>query len=688
MTRQVELSSVIGVIQSKIILYSSVTRILKSAAPNVRQSTRLPTDIRMFEKLIKRAISMKQAQLAWRTFYFAIHGIVFALSGVLAFQLRFEFAIEPRYQLYFIPALLIWISVKLLTFGLGRFDREEWSQVSASDITRITGANIAASGFSTITLLVMFHGFPRSLFVLDFMICLQATIGLRAVARIVRELTVRSIGRGLRKRILIYGAGAGGVMLLRELRANSLSTHEVCGFIDDDPRKQGMLINRVAVLGSGQDLAEQTRRKGVAEVLIAIPSARGPQMAQILEHCHTAGAPCKTMPGLAEFVVSARAASQIRDVAVEDLLGRNPVHLDEETIRHKLEGRTILVTGAGGSIGSELCLQIARFRPQTVVGLDIAESALFNIQQELTRLFPELHFCPEIGSIRNNQRIYEVFRKYKPSTVYHAAAYKHVPLMEEHPFEAVENNVFGTWQIATMAGKFRVDNFVMISSDKAVRPTSIMGATKRTAELIIYAIQNGGTKYMSVRFGNVLGSNGSVIPTFKKQIAVGGPVIVTHPEMRRYFMTIPEATQLVLQASTMGSGGEIFELEMGEQVKIADLAKNLILLSGLRPGEDVKITFTRPRPGEKLYEELSSHDEHTIPTYHEKIKILIGNGIPNQFLTNLQTLKQSCESRNMCNLVMKLKEIVPEYNPGSHLLRNILANDEHSRISVAELAEL
>jgi FlaA1/EpsC-like NDP-sugar epimerase len=534
----------------------------------------------------------------------------------------------------------------------------------------------------------MFTNFSRSLCFLDFLICLQVTTGLRVVARIARELTACSIGRGVRKRILIYGAGAGGVMLLRELRANSVSTHEVCGFIDDDHRKQGMLIDRVAILGSGQDLAEQTRRKNVAEILIAIPSARGPQMAQILQHCHAAGAPCKTMPGLAEFVVSARAAAQIRDVAVEDLLGRNPVHLDEETIRHKLEGRTILVTGAGGSIGSELCLQIARFRPQTVVGLDIAESALFNIQQELIRLFPELHFCPEIGSIRNNQRIYEVFRKYKPSTVYHAAAYKHVPLMEEHPFEAVENNVFGTWQIATMAGRFRVEHFVMISSDKAVRPTSIMGATKRTAELIIYAIQNGGTKYMSVRFGNVLGSNGSVIPTFKKQIAVGGPVIVTHPEMRRYFMTIPEATQLVLQASTMGSGGEIFELEMGEQVKIADLAKNLILLSGLRPGEDVKITFTRPRPGEKLYEELSSHDEHTIPTYHEKIKILMGNGIPNQFLTNLRTLKQSCESRNICNLVMKLKEIVPEYNPGSDLLRNILTNDEYSKTPIAELAEL
>jgi FlaA1/EpsC-like NDP-sugar epimerase len=492
----------------------------------------------------------------------------------------------------------------------------------------------------------------------------------------------------VRKRILIYGAGAGGVMLLRELRANSASSYEVCGFIDDDHRKQGMLVDRVAVLGSGQELAEETRRKGITEVLIAIPSARGAQMAQILQHCHAAAVPCKTMPGLAEFVVSVRADAQIRDVAVEDLLGRNPVHLDEKNIRQKLEGRTILVTGAGGSIGSELCLQIARFRPQTIVGLDIAESAVFNIQQEMSRLFPDVDFRPEIGSIRNTQRIYEVFHKYTPSTVYHAAAYKHVPLMEEHPFEAVENNTLGTWQIASMAGTFQVDDFVMISSDKAVRPTSIMGATKRTAELLIYAIQNNKTKYMSVRFGNVLGSNGSVIPTFKKQIAIGGPIIVTHPEMRRYFMTIPEATQLVLQASTMGSGGEIFELEMGEPIKIVDLARNLILLSGLRPGKDVKIAFSRPRPGEKLYEELSSRDERTMPTYHEKIRILVGNNIPSQFKTNLEGLKTSCESRNMFDLLMKLKEIVPDYNPGAHILKNVIINIANQKTLMAKSAEL
>jgi FlaA1/EpsC-like NDP-sugar epimerase len=272
----------------------------------------------MIEKILSRSISIKQTRLIWRIIYFVIYGLAFALSGILAFELRFEFAIEPQYKQYFLFAILIWVSVKIVTFSVGRFDREEWSQVSGSDILRIAGANIVASGASTIVLLALFTGFPRSLLLLDFLICLQATIGLRVVARIARELTARSIGPGVRKRILIYGAGAGGVMLLRELRANSASSYEVCGFIDDDHRKQGMLVDRVAVLGSGQELAEETRRKGITEVLIAIPSARGAQMAQILQHCHAAAVPCKTMPGLAEFVVSVRADAQIRDVAVED----------------------------------------------------------------------------------------------------------------------------------------------------------------------------------------------------------------------------------------------------------------------------------------------------------------------------------------------------------------------------------
>ncbi len=640
----------------------------------------------MFAQILSYPIPITPPRLAWRITYFIVHALVFILSGILAFELRFEFSIAPRYQLQLLAAVPIWITVKLLIFGLGRFDREQWSQVSVADVARIVVANVFASGASTAILLTFITGFPRSVYLLDLLICTQVTTSLRVLARTAREIITAAAGRGVRKRVLIYGAGAGGVLLLRELRSNSTLIYEVCGFVDDDPRKRGMLVNRVAVLGSGKQLAAQVQRMRIDEVLIAIPSARGRQMAEILHHCHLAGVPCKTMPGLGDFIVGVHAAAQIRDVAVEDLLGRNPVHLNEENIRLKLQARTIVVTGAGGSIGSELCLQIARFRPRAIVGFDIAESALFNLQQEIRRQYPAITFKPEIGSIQNTKRLHEMFQRHAPSVLFHAAAYKHVPLMEEHLFEAIENNIFGTWRVAVTAAAHQVDDFVMISSDKAVRPTSIMGATKRIAELLIYALQNGGTKFVSVRFGNVMGSNGSVIPTFKKQIASGGPVIVTHPEMRRYFMTIPEATQLVLQASTMGSGGEIFELDMGKPVKIVNLAQNLIYLSGLRPDKDIKIQFSEPRPGEKLYEELNSQDELTMPTCHEKIRVVTTVGVFDKVLSHLEDLKIACETRNAGSVVMKLKEMVPDYNPGSYLLRRILLNTEETTTTVAELA--
>jgi FlaA1/EpsC-like NDP-sugar epimerase len=366
-------------------------------------------------------------------------------------------------------------------------------------------------------------------------------------------------------------------------------------------------------------------------------------------------------------------ANQIRDVNVEDLLGRNPVRLEEDQIRGTLEGKVVLVTGAAGSIGSELCRQIARFQPAGIVGFEIAESPLFEIDREMRQAFPQTPFFPEIGSIQNRTRLDEVLRQYSPSVVYHAAAYKHVPLMEAHVFEAIENNVFGTYNVAMAAAEHGVGDFVMISSDKAVRPTNIMGATKRVAELLLLALQNGRTKYVAVRFGNVLGSNGSVIPIFKKQIAAGGPVTVTHPDMRRFFMTIPEACQLVLQASTIGKGGQICVLDMGEPVKIVDLARNLILLSGLRPDEDIKIEFTGMRPGEKLYEELSTLLEDTAPTAHEKIRIFVGNGMPEgDMVTWLDCLREICQARDAGRLVVALKEIVPDYSPSTHLLKRVI----------------
>jgi FlaA1/EpsC-like NDP-sugar epimerase len=395
-----------------------------------------------------------------------------------------------------------------------------------------------------------------------------------------------------------------------------------------------------------------------------------------------AGIAHKTAPGLDEVIEPNGLARQIRDVALDDLLGRNTVHLEENQIRDAIQDKVVLVTGAAGSIGSELCRQIAHFRPAGIIGFEIAESPLFEIDREMRAAFPQVPFYAEIGSIQNHARLDEVLRQYSPAVIYHAAAYKHVPLMEAHVFEAIENNVFGTYNLAVAAAAHAVEDFVMISSDKAVRPTSVMGATKRIAELLLIALQNGRTKYVAVRFGNVLGSNGSVIPIFKKQIAAGGPVTVTHPDMRRFFMTVSEACQFVLQAGVIGQGGQICVLDMGEPVKIVDLARKLILLAGLKPDEDIKIEFTGIRPGEKLYEEQDTILKDTAATAHEKIRILVGNRMPKRDLrTWLGSLHEICESRDVGRLVVALKEIVPDYCPSTDLTgRHLHANEESSRL--------
>jgi FlaA1/EpsC-like NDP-sugar epimerase len=397
---------------------------------------------------------------------------------------------------------------------------------------------------------------------------------------------------------------------------------------------------------------------------------------------------CQTIPGLGDIIEGSGLSGQIREVAVEDLLGRTPVRLQENSIRSTLEGKMVLVTGAAGSIGSELCRQIARFRPMGIVGFEIAESPLFEIDREMRQLFPAVPFYPEIGSIQDRTRLDEVFSQYRPAVVYHAAAYKHVPLMETHVFQAIENNVFGTYNVALAAAAHNVDDFVLISSDKAVRPTNVMGATKRVAELLLQTLQNGGTQYVIVRFGNVLGSSGSVIPIFKKQIATGGPVTVTHAEMRRFFMTIPEASQLVLQAAAIGKGGQICVLDMGQPVKIADLARDLILLSGLKPEQDIRIEFTGMRPGEKLCEELSTLLENTVPTDHNKIRIYAGNGMLHGDVESwLDSLHEICIARDLGRLVMVLKETVLDYNPSTDLLKRVILPRGFARTGVSSLSD-
>jgi len=607
----------------------------------------------------------------------AVQLAIFAAAGVLAFLLRFDLSLPAHYRPYLLAGLAVWIPVKILVFGAFGMDRGWWRYTSVRDFTRLAPANLVGSALGCVAVWWLApKGFPRSIYVLDSVLCFGLTAGVRVMVRLASEFS-RWSNPGGRTRALIYGAGDAGVTLLREIHQNPALAYEIAGFIDDDPAKTGSLIYRVKVFGDGAALPAIAVARNVQMVLIALPSASGGEMAAILRHCHEAGVSYKTMPGLAEVIESSGLAMQIRDVAVEDLLGRNPVRLDESRIRGSLEGKMVMVTGAAGSIGAELCRQIARFRPTGIVGFEIAESPLFEIEREMRESFPRTPFYAEIGSIQNRARLDEVLGQYSPSILYHAAAYKHVPMMEKHVFEAIENNVFGTYNVAVAACEHGVDDFVMISSDKAVRPSNVMGATKRIAELLLLALQNGRTKYVAVRFGNVLGSNGSVIPTFKRQIAAGGPVTVTHPEMRRFFMTIPEACQLVLQAGVIGRGGQICVLDMGEPVKIVDLARDLILLSGLRPEEDIKIEFTGMRPGENLYEELSSALEDTAPTAHEKIRTYVGNGMPEtDMLTWLEALREISETRDVGALVVALKEIVLDYSPSSNLLKRIIERRE------------
>jgi FlaA1/EpsC-like NDP-sugar epimerase len=609
-----------------------------------------------------------------RPLIWAVQAGIFAVSGIGAFLLRFDLSIPAKETAHLAYALAIWIVVKSIAFRIARLDRGWWRFMSLSDLPRLAIGNLLGTSLGALAILwIAPRGFPRSIYVLDLLVCSLLTSGVRLATRILVEAS-KFRAPMEKKRILIYGAGEAGVSLVTEIRHNSSLPYQVAGFIDDNSRKVGQAIHGVKVLSDGGNLTTVVGKHRVDTVLIAIPSASGIQMTQILSRCQQSGVCYKTVPSLAEVINGNGLAKKIRDVAVEDLLGRNPTRLDEEAIIGKLEGKVVVVTGAGGSIGSELCRQIAHFNPRAIVGYEISENALFHLDLEMKGRFPRVPFHPEVGSIQNPQRVGEVLQRYRPSVLYHAAAYKHVPMMEAQVFEALENNVFGTYTMALAAAEHGLDDFVMISTDKAVRPTSIMGVTKRLAELAVNSLQNGRTRFVSVRFGNVLGSNGSVIPLFKKQIESGGPVTVTHPDMQRYFMTIPEASQLVLQASTLGTGGEVFVLDMGEPVKIVDLARNLILLSGLRPDEDIRIEFTGIRPGEKLCEELRTFEESTSPTRHDKVKIFIGPSFADKEMkAHIVALRQTCAARDVAQLILQWKEIVSEYNPSSHVLRRVLS---------------
>jgi FlaA1/EpsC-like NDP-sugar epimerase len=599
--------------------------------------------------------------------------VVCALSTLLAFELRFDGALPTKFHHGFWIALGIWPAVKVIAFAIGGVNRGHWRYTSIYEALRIAVANSAGSilGGLILVLLLGPWGIPRSVYVLEWMISCFLVLGSRLIIRAAAIARNTRWTQGEGTRTLIYGAGTAGLQLLWELRQNRSLMCDVVGFIDDDPTKVRLILDGKRVLGTGDSLSALARKNAIGRVLIAIPSATGPQMVRILKLASDAAVEYKMVPSLGDLVQDKKLGGQIRSIAVEDLLGRQSVQLDLAHIRERIQGKVVMVTGAAGSIGSELCRQIARFKPAALIGFDQAETPLFHIDRELRKIFPKLVFHPEIGDVTDSEHLQCVMKHFHPSILYHAAAYKHVPLMERHVFAAVENNIFGTWQTAIAAIQNGVEDFVMISTDKAVRPTSMMGATKRIAELVIRALQNeSDTRFVAVRFGNVLGSNGSVVPIFKEQIALGGPVTVTHPEMRRYFMTIPEASQLVLQAFSIGNGGDVFLLDMGEPVKIVDLAINLILLSGLKPEKDIRIQFTGLRPGEKLFEELNLNNESLLPTLHSKIRRYASpsNLDLAQLRTRIREMQEIVLERNAIRLVQLLEEMIPDYTPSALLL--------------------
>jgi FlaA1/EpsC-like NDP-sugar epimerase len=603
--------------------------------------------------------------VARRTVVVGAHLVLWTHALALALLVRFEFEVDTPWllaALHWLPILLAIRTASFFAFGLFR---GIWRYTSIRDATDLVAATTLSTALFGLALALSGPPLPRSVVVIEYLLALGMVGGVRLALRAARRHVVPLVEvREPPSRVLVVGAGDAGELLVADVKRRHAGRYEVVGFVDDDPMKLGGDIHGVRVLGLVADLPRIVAARQVAQVLIAIPTATGEQMRRIVDLCKRTGARFRTIPGLADLVDRQIGVDHLRPVAIEDLLGREPVQLDMELISKEMRGRAILVTGAGGSIGAELCRQVARFDPSVLVLVERTENALFHVHRELGARFPELELVPCLADVSDARRMDEILSAHAPSVVFHAAAHKHVPMVEWNPAEAVRNNVFGTRTLADLAHRHGVERFVMISTDKAVNPTSVMGTTKRVAEMYVQALsQRSKTRFVTVRFGNVLGSSGSVIPIFQEQIARGGPVTVTHPEMRRYFMTIPEASQLVLQAGAMGRGGEIFFLDMGQPVRIADLARDLITLSGLRPGEDVEIEFTGMRPGEKLFEELSVDSEHADGTRHPKI--FVGRFRPCDWdeLRRLLGILASAPAHDGDAIRLALQLLVPEYSP-------------------------
>ena len=614
---------------------------------------------------------MNQKILIRRVYLVCYDLAAVALSGYLALLLRFD--LHPdRIPTQYLSVLwaTIWISMlgTILIFSAFRLYSSLWTYAGTTELMYVVSACVVDALLNMVVILLNHreqeYPLPRSYYMLYGVFLLAFTFCGRYSYRAARVLRARVGGdKSLRKNVMLVGAGSAGSSLIKEIVDSRQVNKNLVGVIDDDPGKQGTYIHGVRVIGTRDDIIRRAQELEVDEIMIALPSASAKEIKEIVEICKETGCELKRLPGIYQLVNGEVSVSKLKDVDVNDLLGREPVSVDLDSIMGYVSGKVILITGGGGSIGSGLCRQIASHDPKQLIIVDIYENNAYSIQQELLHTYPQLDLVVLIASVRNTKRMDDIFAMYRPDIVYHAAAHKHVPLMEDSPNEAVKNNVLGTWKVVKAADKYHVKRFVMISTDKAVNPTNIMGATKRVCEMIIQTYDHrSDTEFVAVRFGNVLGSNGSVIPLFKKQIEQGGPVTVTHPDIIRYFMTIPEAVSLVLQAGAYAKGGEIFVLDMGEPVKILDLAKNLILLSGHKPGEDIQIEFTGLRPGEKLYEEMLMEEEGLQSTNNQLIHI--GKPIEldeDKFLAQLQQLKEYVEGEPG-DIRTYIQDIVPTYS--------------------------
>ncbi|HUU19693.1 MAG TPA: nucleoside-diphosphate sugar epimerase/dehydratase [Sedimentisphaerales bacterium] len=593
--------------------------------------------------------------------------------------MRFE---RPGWVDIYPPLLLFFLIVKLPVFGLFKQYRGWWRYVGISDLRDIFRASL----ISTLIIVALWFIMGRidavranlppdmkrpaeGVCIADMFATVLMLGGLRIVIRLYYE-EFRTAEAGRLKRFLIVGAGNAGEALLREIHRMPVAQYEVVGFIDDDPIKKGTNIHGIPVLGTVEQLPKVCEERKIEEIAIAMPSASHSERMRVVRVCEGIKIKFQTVPSITDIASGKLRVSQIREVDINDLLGREAIQLDLDLIEAFAKDKTILVTGAGGSIGSEMCRQLCNFNPKLLLLIEQAENPLFYIERELRKQFPAVRINALICNITDRTRVDEIVENYKPQVVIHAAAHKHVPLMELNAGEAVKNNIIGTQVVADAADNYGTTNFVMISTDKAVNPTSIMGSSKRIAEMYVQDLSTTSkTHFVTVRFGNVLNSEGSVVPIFKKQIAEGGPLTITDPKMKRYFMTIPEASQLILQAAAMGKGGEIFVLDMGKPIEIMELAKTLITLSGFRPGEDIEMVFTGPRAGEKLFEELSIEGEDMQRTRHPKISIW--KNIPmdrDRLRAGINELVNIAKAQNNSQIVQKIKELVPEYTGGDSTL--------------------